>query len=212
MKLCSVVLVVLCFTAGIAGAYLGACYFTHNPQTTPVSVTDTGNSIPAQETDNSYAQENQQNTQTTATTLTPTPTPEKTNEKTVTIHVYEFYIKETNVCNETQIINSLKNLGNYYCYTDWFSPVTPDGSKCDLGVQIGFYQKATQEQNAIIQQSSIEAYGIKHYTVEVPQYVVDAYEVVKAALEKNPLIGYSRNAPVSYGTGIPNPLFWSPNR
>jgi hypothetical protein len=207
MKLFSVVLVVLCFTAGVAGAYLGVCYFAQRPQATTALVADTDNAIPVPETDNSYTQENQQNTQKIVTEPTPTQTP----EKTVTIHVYEFYIKEAIICNETQIINSLKNLGGYYCYTDWFSPVPPNGSKCDLGIQIGFYQKVTQEQMSIIQQSSIEAYGMKYYTVEVPQYVVEAYEVVKAALERYPLIAYSGNAPVSYGTGIPDPLFWSSN-
>ncbi|MDR0372465.1 MAG: hypothetical protein LBI79_02730 [Nitrososphaerota archaeon] len=202
MKLFSVALVVLCFTAGVTGAYL-VCYFAQNPPTNTASAADTDNTMPVPETNNNYTQENQQNTQNIVTEPTPTP------EKTVTMYVYEFYIKEAIICNEIQIINSLKDLGNYYCYTDWFSPVTPDGSKCDLGIQIGFYQKAIQEQIAIIQQSSIESYGIKCYAVEVPQYVVEAYEVVKVALEKYPLVGYSGNAPVSYGTGIPDPLFWS---
>jgi hypothetical protein len=198
VKVFSVVLVVLCFTAGVTGVYLGNCYFAHKPSTEITSDI---------ETDTSFTPENQQSPQNIVAdpTSEPAQTLEKTDEETATMHVYEFYLKEeiTSYYVINEILDSLKQLGNYYCDTDWARLIPPSTSEYIYGVQIALYQQATQEQYAIMQQSSSKNHNIKYYTVEVPQYVIEAHENYMAAYEINPLIGHVKDGPVSYGSGIP---------
>jgi hypothetical protein len=197
MKIFAPLLVVICFTAGIAGAYVGAYYFTQpqhptdstTPETPPITDINT-------QPENTPAQ--------IKPTTTPTPTPEPPPEETLTMHTYEFFFKEEfSYADRNNITDTLIQLGNYYYQTGWGRPVPPGSSHCIEGLQITFHKKATPEQYALIEQSSIESYGIVYRTIEVPKYIVEEFEYMKEFARDNPnMTGWNPMRP-AYGTGIP---------
>jgi hypothetical protein len=192
MKIFAPLLVVICFTAGIAGAYVGAYYFTqpHHPtdNTTPETPPITDINTPPENTPTQIKP-----------TISPTPTP--TPEKTHTMHVYEFCLQEQPTYEGTnKIIDELTQGGNYYGKERWSVSVPQGSSQSIERILIAFYEKATSEQYKRIEQASIESYGIKYATVEIPQSTVEKYEQGKWDLENGGIYAGVVLPP----SGIPN--------